>query len=141
MRVLNLQRRLLVSLITKALTSRYASCSYGVILGKLTKSAQINQINIPNSCFSVLVSVPLTHSLALIFFFSPPQCSQLFPVPLQTLSKRIVQSRLNSTLVGVFTIIIVFLSAFINIVSCRLTEFHVWKQFFPPVRQFSKHVS
>ncbi|GLD63681.1 adenylate cyclase type 5, partial [Lates japonicus] len=42
----------------------------------------------------------------------------LFPVPLQTLSKRIVQSRLNSTLVGVFTIIIVFISAFINIFTC-----------------------
>uniref|UniRef100_A0A8C4E7H7 Adenylate cyclase type 5 n=1 Tax=Dicentrarchus labrax TaxID=13489 RepID=A0A8C4E7H7_DICLA len=42
--------------------------------------------------------------------------SSLFP--LQTLSKRIVQSRLNSTLVGVFTIIIVFLSAFINIFTC-----------------------
>ena len=46
--------------------------------------------------------------------------SQIFPVPLQTLSKRIVQSRLNSTLVGVFTIIVVFLSAFINIVSSRV---------------------
>ncbi|KAM9850612.1 adenylate cyclase type 5 [Aulostomus maculatus] len=45
-------------------------------------------------------------------------CFGLFPVPLQTLSKRIVQSRLNSTLVGVFTIIIVFLSAFINIFTC-----------------------
>uniref|UniRef100_A0A8C5H5L9 adenylate cyclase n=1 Tax=Gouania willdenowi TaxID=441366 RepID=A0A8C5H5L9_GOUWI len=45
-------------------------------------------------------------------------CLQLFPVPLQTLSRRIVQSRLNSTLVGVFTIIIVFLSAFINIFTC-----------------------
>ncbi|KTF74087.1 hypothetical protein cypCar_00029070, partial [Cyprinus carpio] len=45
-----------------------------------------------------------------------------FPVPLQTLSKRIVQSRLNSTLVGVFTTILVFLSAFINIYfsSCVL---------------------
>lgn len=43
-------------------------------------------------------------------------CCQLFPVPLQTLSKRIVRSRLNSTLVGVFTIVIVFLSAFISIV-------------------------
>lgn len=44
---------------------------------------------------------------------------QLFPVPLQHLSKRIVQSRLNSTLVGVITILLVFLSAFINIVSMR----------------------
>lgn len=33
------------------------------------------------------------------------------------MSKSIVRSRINSTLVGVFTIVIVFLSAFINIVS------------------------
>ncbi|KAK0147261.1 Adenylate cyclase type 5 [Merluccius polli] len=45
-------------------------------------------------------------------------CFGVFPVPLQTLSKRIVQSRLNSTLVGVFTIVIVFLSAFVNIFTC-----------------------
>uniref|UniRef100_A0A8L0DN13 Adenylate cyclase type 5 n=1 Tax=Oncorhynchus mykiss TaxID=8022 RepID=A0A8L0DN13_ONCMY len=41
-----------------------------------------------------------------------------FPASLQTLSKMIVQSRLNSTLVGVFTILLVFLSAFINIFTC-----------------------
>ncbi|XP_047193286.1 adenylate cyclase type 5 isoform X3 [Scophthalmus maximus] len=45
-------------------------------------------------------------------------CFGLFPVALQMLSKKIVQSRLNSTLVGVFTIVIVFLSAFINIFTC-----------------------
>uniref|UniRef100_A0A671X6V1 Adenylate cyclase type 5 n=1 Tax=Sparus aurata TaxID=8175 RepID=A0A671X6V1_SPAAU len=64
-------------------------------------------------------------SLVFLFIFTT-LCKQpradslkyLFPVPLQTLSKRIVQSRLNSTLVGIFTIIIVFLSAFINIFTC-----------------------
>uniref|UniRef100_A0A8C1LF50 adenylate cyclase n=1 Tax=Cyprinus carpio TaxID=7962 RepID=A0A8C1LF50_CYPCA len=45
-----------------------------------------------------------------------------FHVPLQTLSKRIVQSRLNSTLVGVFTTILVFLSAFINIFTCSTDD-------------------
>uniref|UniRef100_G3N8G7 Adenylate cyclase type 5 n=1 Tax=Gasterosteus aculeatus TaxID=69293 RepID=G3N8G7_GASAC len=45
-------------------------------------------------------------------------CFGVFPAGLQTLSKRIVRSRLNSTLVGVFTIIVVFLSAFINIFTC-----------------------
>uniref|UniRef100_A0A8C2ID99 adenylate cyclase n=1 Tax=Cyprinus carpio TaxID=7962 RepID=A0A8C2ID99_CYPCA len=34
----------------------------------------------------------------------------LFPVTLQTVSKRIVQSRVNSTLVGVFTILLLFIS-------------------------------
>ncbi|KAM3607994.1 uncharacterized protein V6R79_017332 [Siganus canaliculatus] len=55
---------------------------------------------------------------AVMFISTVYCCFGLFPVPLQTLSKRIVQSRLNSTLVGVFTIIVVFLSAFINIFTC-----------------------
>uniref|UniRef100_A0A3B4XG65 Adenylate cyclase type 5 n=1 Tax=Seriola lalandi dorsalis TaxID=1841481 RepID=A0A3B4XG65_SERLL len=55
---------------------------------------------------------------AVMFVSAVYCCFGLFPVPLQTLSKRIVQSRLNSTLAGVFTIIIVFLSAFINIFTC-----------------------
>ncbi|KAG7231539.1 hypothetical protein INR49_027011 [Caranx melampygus] len=55
---------------------------------------------------------------AVMFVSAVYCCFGLFPVALQTLSKRIVQSRLNSTLVGVFTIIIVFLSAFINIFTC-----------------------
>ncbi|RXN31365.1 adenylate cyclase type 5 isoform X2 [Labeo rohita] len=58
----------------------------------------------------------------LLTFREPDLEKKFFPVPLQTLSKRIVQSRLNSTLVGVFTIVLVFLSAFINIYfsSCVL---------------------
>uniref|UniRef100_A0A673YSH2 Adenylate cyclase type 6 n=1 Tax=Salmo trutta TaxID=8032 RepID=A0A673YSH2_SALTR len=49
---------------------------------------------------------------------SPPSpslsSSQLFPVVLQTVTKNIVQSRTNSTLVGVLTILLLFMSAFIN---------------------------
>uniref|UniRef100_A0A8C2Z3R2 Adenylate cyclase type 5 n=1 Tax=Cyclopterus lumpus TaxID=8103 RepID=A0A8C2Z3R2_CYCLU len=52
-----------------------------------------------------------------IYIFLLPG-DQLFPPPLQSLSRRIVQSRMNSTLVGVFTIVLVFLSAFINIFTC-----------------------
>uniref|UniRef100_A0A8C2EKP0 adenylate cyclase n=1 Tax=Cyprinus carpio TaxID=7962 RepID=A0A8C2EKP0_CYPCA len=44
--------------------------------------------------------------------------SCLFPAAMQTVSKKIVQSRTNSTLVGVFTIILVFISAFVNMFSC-----------------------
>uniref|UniRef100_A0A1A8P529 adenylate cyclase n=1 Tax=Nothobranchius rachovii TaxID=451742 RepID=A0A1A8P529_9TELE len=62
------------------------------------------------TCFIILVAV--------MFISAVYCCFGIFPVPLQTLSKRIVQSRLNSTLVGVFTIIVVFLSAFINIFTC-----------------------
>ncbi|XP_010154146.1 PREDICTED: adenylate cyclase type 5, partial [Eurypyga helias] len=46
----------------------------------------------------------------------------LFPAPLQTLSKKIVQSRTNSTLVGVFAIILVFLSAFVNMFMCSTVD-------------------
>uniref|UniRef100_A0A8K9XGN3 Adenylate cyclase type 5 n=1 Tax=Oncorhynchus mykiss TaxID=8022 RepID=A0A8K9XGN3_ONCMY len=59
---------------------------------------------------------------SLVFLFILLNLSKLihtfFPASLQTLSKMIVQSRLNSTLVGVFTILLVFLSAFINIFTC-----------------------
>ncbi|XP_056145041.1 adenylate cyclase type 5 [Lampris incognitus] len=56
--------------------------------------------------------------MAVMFISAVYSCFGFFPASLQTLSKRIVQSRLNSTLVGVFTIIIVFLSAFVNIFTC-----------------------
>ncbi|XP_014881838.1 adenylate cyclase type 5-like, partial [Poecilia latipinna] len=52
-------------------------------------------------------------------------CLQLFPAAMQTVSKKIVQSRTNSTLVGVFSIILVFISAFVNMFACdtqSLTE-------------------
>ncbi|TRY84853.1 hypothetical protein DNTS_002290 [Danionella cerebrum] len=60
--------------------------------------------------------------VAVMFISAIYSCFGLFPVPLQTLSKRIVQSRVNSTLVGVFTIILVFLSAFINIFTCSTDD-------------------
>lgn len=52
-------------------------------------------------------------------FISPPPSAlrQLFPAPLQTLSRKIVRSKMNSTLVGVFAITLVFLSAFVNMVG------------------------
>ncbi|MEQ2224031.1 Adenylate cyclase type 5 [Ilyodon furcidens] len=62
------------------------------------------------TCFIILMGI--------MFISAVYCCFGIFPVPLQTLSKSIVQSRLNSTLVGVFTIIVVFLSAFINIFTC-----------------------
>uniref|UniRef100_A0A672FZM4 adenylate cyclase n=1 Tax=Salarias fasciatus TaxID=181472 RepID=A0A672FZM4_SALFA len=47
---------------------------------------------------------------------------QLFPGAMQTVSKKIVQSRTNSTLVGVFSIILVFISAFVNMFACDTTS-------------------
>uniref|UniRef100_A0A8C2J2L2 adenylate cyclase n=1 Tax=Cyprinus carpio TaxID=7962 RepID=A0A8C2J2L2_CYPCA len=83
-------------------------------------------------CFIQIVIVPsklmvgfymlcLVLLMAVMFISAIYSCFGFFPVPLQTLSKRIVQSRLNSTLVGVFTTILVFLSAFINI-NCKLKK-------------------
>ncbi|XP_030050560.1 adenylate cyclase type 6 [Microcaecilia unicolor] len=43
----------------------------------------------------------------------------LFPVALQRISRKIVQSRTNSTLMGIFTILLVFISAFINMFACN----------------------
>ncbi|KAH0621303.1 hypothetical protein JD844_022445 [Phrynosoma platyrhinos] len=55
-------------------------------------------------------------------FSNNPLCLQLFPAPLQTLSKKIVQSRTNNTIVGVFTIVLVFLSAFANMFTCSTVD-------------------
>ncbi|XP_021156657.1 adenylate cyclase type 5 isoform X3 [Columba livia] len=62
------------------------------------------------TCFLILTTV--------VFVSVIYSCVKLFPPPLQTLSKKIVQSRTNSTLVGVFAIILVFLSAFVNMFMC-----------------------
>ncbi|XP_053732113.1 adenylate cyclase type 5 isoform X1 [Synchiropus splendidus] len=88
-------------------------------------------------CFIQIVIVPPSNLkigffvtcliiLTVVMFVSTVYCCfGLFPAALQTLSKRIVQSRLNSTLVGVFTIIVVFLSAFINIFTCSSGDLRV----------------
>ncbi|NXO64483.1 ADCY6 cyclase, partial [Phainopepla nitens] len=43
---------------------------------------------------------------------------QLFPAALQQLSRGIVQSRARSTAIAVFTILLVFIAAFVNMFSC-----------------------
>uniref|UniRef100_A0A6Q2Z329 Adenylate cyclase type 6 n=1 Tax=Esox lucius TaxID=8010 RepID=A0A6Q2Z329_ESOLU len=55
----------------------------------------------------------------ILFICAIYSCIKLFPAAMQTVSKKIVQSRTNSTLVGVFTIILVFISAFVNMVSLK----------------------
>ncbi|CAJ1085274.1 adenylate cyclase type 6-like [Xyrichtys novacula] len=46
-------------------------------------------------------------------------CIKHFPAALQTLTKKIVQSRANSTLVGVLTILLLFISSFANMFTCN----------------------
>uniref|UniRef100_A0A8D3CDS5 Adenylate cyclase type 6 n=1 Tax=Scophthalmus maximus TaxID=52904 RepID=A0A8D3CDS5_SCOMX len=57
----------------------------------------------------------------ILFICAIYSCIKLFPAAMQTVSKKIVQSRTNSTLVGVFTIILVFISAFVNMVIMTAT--------------------
>ncbi|XP_059503522.1 adenylate cyclase type 5 isoform X3 [Stegostoma tigrinum] len=66
------------------------------------------------SCLLVLASV--------LFVSTIYCCVKLFPRPLQHVSKKIVQSKLNSTIVGVFTISLVFLSAFVNMFLCNTQD-------------------
>ncbi|XP_062397247.1 adenylate cyclase type 6 [Sardina pilchardus] len=63
----------------------------------------------------ISIFVILAHILFICSIYS---CVKLFPVALQTVSKRIVESRTNSTLVGVLTIVLVFISAFVNMFTC-----------------------
>uniref|UniRef100_A0A8C4I9B2 Adenylate cyclase type 6 n=1 Tax=Dicentrarchus labrax TaxID=13489 RepID=A0A8C4I9B2_DICLA len=54
----------------------------------------------------------------ILFICAIYSCIKLFPVALQTVTKKIVQSRANSTLVGVFTILLLFISSFANMFTC-----------------------
>ncbi|XP_055982465.1 adenylate cyclase type 5 [Sorex fumeus] len=63
------------------------------------------------TCFLLLTSV--------VFVSVIYSCVKLFPSRLQALSRKIVRSKTNSTLVGVFTIILVFLSAVVNMFMCN----------------------
>ncbi|XP_029578298.1 adenylate cyclase type 6 [Salmo trutta] len=62
------------------------------------------------SIFIILVNI--------LFICAIYSCIKLFPAALQTVTKKIVQSRTNSTLVGVLTIILLFMSAFVNMFTC-----------------------
>ncbi|KAH0504419.1 Adenylate cyclase type 5 [Microtus ochrogaster] len=89
---------------------------------------------VPHSLFMLSFYLSCFLLLALVVFVSVIYaCVKLFPTPLQTLSRKIVRSKTNSTLVGVFTIILVFLSAFVNmfmcnsknLVGCLATEYNI----------------
>ncbi|TRY87097.1 hypothetical protein DNTS_009170 [Danionella cerebrum] len=67
----------------------------------------------------ITIFVVLAHVLFICAIYS---CFKLFPVALQTVSKRIVQSRVNSTLVGVFTLLLLFISASVNMFTCERTD-------------------
>uniref|UniRef100_G3P164 Adenylate cyclase type 6 n=1 Tax=Gasterosteus aculeatus aculeatus TaxID=481459 RepID=G3P164_GASAC len=63
----------------------------------------------------ISIFIVLTNILFICAIYS---CIKLFPAALQTMTKKIVQSRANSTLVGVFTILLLFISSFANMFTC-----------------------
>ncbi|XP_056154657.1 adenylate cyclase type 6-like [Lampris incognitus] len=63
----------------------------------------------------ISIFIILTNILFVCAIYS---CIKLFPAALQTVTKKIVQSRTNSTLVGVLTVLLLFLAAFINMFTC-----------------------
>uniref|UniRef100_A0A8C2HFY5 adenylate cyclase n=1 Tax=Cyprinus carpio TaxID=7962 RepID=A0A8C2HFY5_CYPCA len=67
----------------------------------------------------------------ILFICAIYSCVKLFPAAMQTVSKKIVQSRTNSTLVGVFTIILVFISAFVNMVCKMCLQMKYGFMFYP----------
>ncbi|NXB08826.1 ADCY6 cyclase, partial [Cnemophilus loriae] len=54
----------------------------------------------------------------ILFICAIYSCVTLFPAVLQQLSRSIVQSRARSTGIAIFTILLVFIAAFVNMFSC-----------------------
>ncbi|NXN33597.1 ADCY6 cyclase, partial [Nycticryphes semicollaris] len=72
----------------------------------------------PHSPLMLGVYVGIFILLATILFVCAVySCITLFPAALQRLSRKIVQSRTHSTVIGVFTILLVFVAAFVNMVG------------------------
>uniref|UniRef100_UPI0037E90375 adenylate cyclase type 6-like n=1 Tax=Semicossyphus pulcher TaxID=241346 RepID=UPI0037E90375 len=61
----------------------------------------------------------------ILFICAIYSCIKIFPAALQTVTKKIVQSRANSTLVGVFTILLLFISSFANMFTCSREDMKV----------------
>ncbi|NWR90666.1 ADCY6 cyclase, partial [Furnarius figulus] len=73
----------------------------------------------PHSLLMLGVYVSIFILLAAILFVCAVySCVTLFPTALQRLSRSIVQSRARSTGIAVFTILLVFIAAFVNMFSC-----------------------
>ncbi|XP_067385853.1 adenylate cyclase type 6 isoform X3 [Emydura macquarii macquarii] len=63
----------------------------------------------------VSIFVILLNILLLCAVYS---CLSLFPAALQRVSRKIIHSRTHSTVIAVFTILLVFISAFVNMFAC-----------------------
>ncbi|NXP04033.1 ADCY6 cyclase, partial [Thinocorus orbignyianus] len=73
----------------------------------------------PHSPLMLGVYISIFILLATILFVCAVySCVTLFPAALQRLSQKIVRSRTHSTIIGVFTILLVFVAAFVNMFAC-----------------------
>ncbi|XP_032880764.1 adenylate cyclase type 5 isoform X2 [Amblyraja radiata] len=100
----------------------YVACSCLVFL--FICSIQI--IIMPHSVLMLTFYLTCLVILAGVLFVSTIYCCfKVFPVPLQLLSKKIVQSKMNSTIVGVFIISLVFLSSFVNMFVCNTQDLQI----------------
>ncbi|XP_018105476.1 adenylate cyclase type 6 isoform X3 [Xenopus laevis] len=68
-------------------------------------------LGVYTSVFIILASI--------LFVCAIYSCIKLFPAALQGVSRKIVQSRTNSTFIGILTILLVFISAFVNMFACN----------------------
>ncbi|XP_010795318.1 adenylate cyclase type 6 [Notothenia coriiceps] len=79
----------------------------------------IQIIVFPNTTLMLGLYISIFIILAnILFICAIYSCIKVFPAALQTVTKKIVQSRANSTLVGVFTILLLFISSFANMFTC-----------------------
>ncbi|XP_077572716.1 adenylate cyclase type 6-like isoform X3 [Stigmatopora nigra] len=93
-----------------ALLVFFSICVIQIIIMKRT----LLMLGLYISIFIILINI--------LFISSIYSCIKLFPTALQTLSKKIVQSRANSTLVAVFTILLLFIASFANMFVYSRTE-------------------
>ncbi|MEE6471276.1 hypothetical protein FKM82_009232 [Ascaphus truei] len=73
-------------------------------------------LGVYSSIFIILANI--------LFVCAVYSCIKLFPSALQRVSRKIVESRTNSTLIGIFTILLVFTSAFANMFVCSDQSLH-----------------
>uniref|UniRef100_A0A674ERV0 Adenylate cyclase type 6 n=1 Tax=Salmo trutta TaxID=8032 RepID=A0A674ERV0_SALTR len=98
----------------------YVACTLLVFLTRVHAHTHVHiHTYFSESSFMLGIYISIFIILAnILFICAIYSCIKLFPAAMQIVSKKIVQSRTNSTLVGVFTIILVFISAFVNMFAC-----------------------
>uniref|UniRef100_A0A674P4T1 Adenylate cyclase type 6 n=1 Tax=Takifugu rubripes TaxID=31033 RepID=A0A674P4T1_TAKRU len=94
-----------------------ASPSFPVIIYELPNRLRFLVFHRTTLMLGLYVSVFIILA-SILFVCAIYACIKHFPAALQSVTKKIVQSRTNSTLVGVFTILLLFISSFANMFTC-----------------------